>query len=391
MGEKWKDDIMGKLTATKIRNLKGPGKYGDGDGLYLRIGDSGKGYWIIRCQFNGRRRDIGLGPLSLMSLAEAREGAYLIRKDIYNGLDPIAERKKAKLVIPTFRDAAKQVHAEYRVAWKSGKHQKQWMTTLEKHVFPKIGNRLVNDIEGPVIRDVLAPIWLTKPETARRVKQRIGVVLDWSYANGLRASEAPLRSVGRGLPKQPKKDNHFAAMPYEEIPEFLKYLRTKENVSRLALEFLILTATRSGEVRGATMDEINSSNHLWTIPAERMKMGKAHTIPLSTSALHVLERVRPYFAPVSNLIFPGKNVKRPLSDMTLIKVLRVAELPYTVHGFRSSFRDWVAEQTSYSGEIAEAALAHSIANKVEAAYRRTDYLEKRRPLMQDWERFCIAG
>ncbi|GAA0475456.1 hypothetical protein GCM10009096_16430 [Parasphingorhabdus litoris] len=171
------------------------------------------------------------------------------------------------------------------------------MTTLEKHVFPKISDRLVNDIEGPVIRDVLVPIWLTKPETARRVKQRIGVVLDWAYANGLRASEAPLRSVGRGLPKQPKRDNHFAAMPYEDVPEFVKYLRTKENVSRLALEFLILTATCSGEVRGATMNEIDRCNRLWTIPAERMKMAKAHTIPLTASALDVLERVRPYFAP----------------------------------------------------------------------------------------------
>lgn len=233
---------MKKLTATKIRNLKEAGNYGDGDGLTLILTGPMKGRWRLRTNINGRRRDIGLGSLGLVSLAEARESAYLIRKDIQNGLDPIAERKKAKLVIPTFRSAAKQVHAERRVAWKSGKHQKQWMTTLEKHVFPKIGDRLVNDIEGPIIRDLLAPIWLTKPETARRVKQRIGVVLDCAYANGFRASEAPLRSVGRGLPKQPKKDNRFAAVPYEDVPEFLKYLRTKDNVSRLALEFLILTA-----------------------------------------------------------------------------------------------------------------------------------------------------
>lgn len=179
-------------------------------------------------------------------------------------------------------------------------------------------------------------------------------MLDWAYANGLRASEAPFRSVGRGLPKQPKK----AGMPYEDVPEFLKYLHTKENVSRSALEFLILTATCSDEVRGATMDEIDSSNHLWTIPAERMKMGKAHTIPLTESPLDVLERVRLYFAPISNLVFPGKNVKRPLSDMTLIKVLRAAELPYTVHGFRSSFCDWVAEQTSYSAEIRNSVSQH---------------------------------
>jgi integrase len=382
---------MGKLTVAKIRNLKDPGSYGDGDGLYLRIGKSGKGYWITRCQINGRRRDVGVGSLSVVTLAEARNAAHQIRVDIQNGLDPVAERQKAKRVIPTFKDAALLVHKEHRKGWKNGKHQKQWIRTLEKYVFPKIGNRLVNDIDGPAIRDVLSPIWLEKPETARRVKQRIGVVLDWSYANGFRSSEAPLRSVGRGLPRQPKKDGHFAAMPYEGVPAFINRLRSKENVSRLALEFLILTATRSGEVRGAKMDEIDLGNRLWTIPAQRMKMGKAHAIPLTDSALDILRRVRPYFAPVSNLIFPGKNVMRPLSDMTLLKVLRVAELPYTVHGFRSSFRDWAAEQTSYPGEVAEAALAHSIANRVEAAYRRTDYLEKRRDLMRDWEQFCLTG
>ena len=329
---------MKKLTATKIRHLKEPGNYGDGDGLTLILTGPIKGRWRLRVYVSGRRRDVGLGPFDLVSLAEAREAAYLIRKDALNGLDPIAERRKAKLIIPTFSEAAKSVHTEHCVAWKNGKHQKQWITTLENHVFPKIGNRLVNDIEGPVIRDVLVPIWLTKPETARRVKQRIGVVLDWSYANGFRASEAPMRSVRRGLPKQPKKDKHFAAMPYDDVPEFLKYLRTKENVSRLALEFLILTATRSGEVRGTKMDEIDIRNRLWTIPAERMKMGKAHTIPLTDSALDILERVKSYFAPVSNLTSPGKNVKRPLSDMTMLQVLKVAKLPYTVHGFRSSFR-----------------------------------------------------
>ncbi|QJB68237.1 tyrosine-type recombinase/integrase [Parasphingorhabdus halotolerans] len=381
---------MTKLTVMKIRNLKEPGRYGDGDGLILNLTAPGKGYWLIRTQINGRRRDIGLGSISLVTLAEARDAVHQVRKDIQNGLDPVAERQKAKRVIPTFKDAAILVHKEHRKGWKNGKHQKQWIRTLERYVFPKIGNRLVNDIEGPVICDVLSPIWLEKPETARRVKQRIGVVLDWSYANGFRTSEAPLRSISRGLPKQPKKDGHFAAMPYAEVPAFISHLRSKENVSRLALEFLILTATRSGEVRGAKMDEIDLGNRLWTIPAQRMKMGKTHAIPLTDSTLDVLQRVQPYFAPVSNLIFPGKNVKRPLSDMTLLKVLRVADLPYTVHGFRSSFRDWAAEQTSYPGEVAEAALAHAVTNKVEAAYRRTNYLEKRRDLMRDWEQFCLG-
>ncbi|QJB67991.1 tyrosine-type recombinase/integrase [Parasphingorhabdus halotolerans] len=379
---------MKQLTATKIRNLKEPGRYSDSDGLTLILTGPMKGRWNLRVQVNGRRRDIGLGSLGVVSLAKAREAAFLIRKDIHNGLDPVAERQKAKLIVPTFKEAAIRVHEEHRKGWKNGKHQKQWIRTLEKYVFPKIGNRLVNDMEGPTMRDVLSPIWLEKPETARRVKERIGLVLDWSYANGFRSSEAPLRSVGRGLPKQPKQDGHFAAMPYEQLPLFLASLRSKENVSRLALEFLILTATRSGEVRGAKWDEIDIRSRLWTIPAERMKAGKAHSIPVTDAAVVVLERARIYYAPVSNLVFPGKNVKRPLSDMTLLKVLRVAELPYTVHGFRSSFRDWVAEQTSYTGEVAEAALAHAVANKVEAAYRRTNYLEKRRDLMRDWEQFC---
>lgn len=381
---------MGKLSAAQIRALTKPGRYMDGDGLSLLLTAPKKGYWVLRATINGRRRDIGLGPLDLVTLAEARELAIDMRRDIQRGIDPIEERKRQKIEILTFKEAATKVHSEQKATWKNGKHQDQWINTLETYAFPKLGDRLVNDIEGPLIREVLLDFWLEKPETARRVKQRIGVVLDWAYANGMRATEAPMRSLSRALPRQPKQDGHFAAMPYEDVPEFLKHLHNRTSVARLALEFLILTASRSGEVRGARWAEINVDAKLWTVPAQRMKVGKEHVVPLTDAAIDVLERARPYYAECSDLVFPGRNVLRPLSDMTLLKILRYAKLPFTVHGFRSAFRDWAAEKTSYPGEVAEAALAHTVSNKVEAAYRRTNYLDKRRELMREWSDFCVG-
>ena len=381
---------MRKLSAAQIRALTKPGRYMDGDGLSLLLTAPKKGYWVLRATINGRRRDIGLGPLDLVTLAEARELAIDMRRDIQRGIDPIEERKRQKIEILTFKAAAEKVHSEQKAAWKNGKHQDQWINTLETYAFPKLGDRLVNDIEGPLIREVLLDIWLEKPETARRVKQRIGVVLDWAYANGMRAPEAPMRSLSRALPRQPKQDGHFAAMPYEDVPTFLKHLHKRTSLARLGLEFLILTASRSGEVRGAKSAEINLDAKLWTVPAERMKVGKEHVVPLTEAAIDVLERARPYYAECSDLVFPGRNVLRPMSDMTLLKILRYAKLPFTVHGFRSAFRDWAAEKTSYPGEVAEAALAHTVSNKVEAAYRRTNYLDKRRELMREWSDFCLG-
>lgn len=381
---------MGKLSAAQIRALTKPGRYMDGDGLSLLLTAPRKGYWVLHATINGRRRDIGLGPLDLVTLAEARELAIDMRRDIQRGIDPIEERKRQKIEILTFKEAATKVHSEQKVTWKIGKHQDQWINTLETYAFPKLGDRLVNDIEGPLIREVLLDFWLEKPETARRVKQRIGVVLDWAYANGMRATEAPMRSLSRALPRQPKQDGHFAAMPYEDVPTFLKHLHKRTSVARLALEFLILTASRSGEVRGAKWAEINLDAKLWNVPAERMKVGKEHVIPLTDAAIDALERAKPYYAECSDLVFPGRNVLRPMSDMTLLKILRYAKLPFTLHGFRSAFRDWAAEKTSYPGEVAEAALAHTVSNKVEAAYRSTNYLDKRRELMREWSDFCVG-
>lgn len=381
---------MGKLTALGVKNLTAPGRYSDGEGLILKLAGKGKGSWIVRVQANGKRRDIGLGSLAELPLADAREAARAIRKEMKAGVDILAEREKEALVIPTFRAAARLVHEEHKAAWKNGKHQAQWINTLETYVFPTLGDKLVSEIEGPAIRDALAPIWLTKPETARRVRQRIGSVLDWACAKGFRETEAPMRSVIRGLPRQPKKQGHFAAMPYPALPAFVAWLHERSSVGRLALEFLILNASRSGEVRGARWSEIDLQQRLWTIPAERMKAGTVHVVPLSEAALDVLSRAKAFRSPVSDLVFPGQNPRRQLSDMTLLKILRDKGDEYTVHGFRSSFRDWAAEKTNYPCEVAEAALAHTIANKVEAAYRRTDYLDKRKPLMADWSMFVTS-
>ena len=381
---------MGQLTATKIKTLTEPGRYIDGDGLMMEIAPGGSRSWKLRVRVDGKRRDFGLGSLSIVTLTEAREKAREYRRLIAQGIDPVAEKKKEKIVIPTFRAAAEQVHAEHKASWKNGKHQIQWITTLETYAYPFIGDRLVNDIEGPQIRKALLPIWLSKPETARRVRQRIGAVLDWAYVNGFRDSEAPMRSLSKGLPRQPKDDGHFAALPYTEIPAFIAKLRERSSVGRVAMEVLILTAARSGEIRGATWSEFDLDKAMWSIPATRMKMGRPHFVPLAPQVLEALERAKAFSASCTDLVFPGMKLKTPMSDMTLLKILRDMEAGVTVHGFRSAFRDWVADKTDYPGEVAEAALAHANSNKVEAAYRRTDFLEKRKALMADWAGFCCG-
>ena len=382
---------MGQLNAMRIKSLTEPGRYTDGDGLILNVSSGGARSWLLRVRIDGQRRDIGLGSLKVLTLAEAREKAVDFRRQIARGIDPVAERRKVADPVPTFRDAATRVHTEHKQSWKNGKHQAQWINTLETYAFPLIGDRPVNEIEGPIIRDVLAPIWLSKPETARRVRQRIGAVLDWSYVKGYRKNEAPMRSLSKGLPRQPRKDGHFAAMSYTDVPAFIARLRERVSVGRVALEALILTAARSGEIRGATWAEVDLEAGLWSVPAERMKMGRVHHVPLAPQAIDAFRRAEAFRMPCTDLAFPGQKPKLPMSDMTLMKAMRDFELPFTVHGFRSAFRDWVAEETSYPGEVAEAALAHAIQNKVEAAYRRTDFLEKRRGLMREWAAFCTSA
>lgn len=382
---------MGKLTATKIKNLAQAGRYSDGDGVFLDLTGAGRGSWMLRVQVGGKRRDIGLGPLKSVSLADARQAAYEMRRKITQGIDPVAERRKERLVVPTFSEAAELVHEENKAGWKNGKHQKQWLATLQTYVFPAFGDRPVNEVDTSAIRDVLATIWLSKPETARRVRQRIGTVLDWAFVKGFRAAEAPMRSLSKGLPRQPKKDGHFAAMSYADVPTFMQRLNERKSVGRLALEAAILTAARSGEIRLARWPELDLEAGLWSIPGERMKMGRPHLVPLAPQAVDVFRRAEKLRVPATDLVFPGQQLKKPMSDMTLLKILRDMDTGVTVHGFRSAFRDWVADKTLYPGEVAEAALAHAVANKVEAAYRRTDFLEKRRSLMIEWADFCIGA
>lgn len=383
---------MAKLTPDLVKELSEPGRYSDGNGLLLQISSSGGKSWLMRVQVNGRRRDIGLGELRHVSLRQARLEAGAIKKLAASGVDPLEERRKVEVVIPTFEAAAKLAHTELIKGWKNGKHTKQWLKTLELYAFPKLGKLKVDQIDGPLIRGVLAAIWLDIPETARRVRQRIGTVLDWAYASGFRATEAPTRSLSKGLPRQPKKTGHFAALPHSDVPAFIAKLRRRDlSASRLALEAVILTATRSGEMRGAMWSEINQDFTLWTVPAARMKAGVTHIVPLSRQAAEVFEAAKVLRQPDCDLIFPGALSGAQLSDMALLQMVRGLDSPVTVHGFRSSFRDWVAEETNVPREIAEAALAHTLENKVEAAYRRTDFLAKRRALMDQWANYCLPS
>lgn len=382
---------VGKLTATGISKLlKTPGRYQDGDGLMLNVSAPGKGSWLLRVQHKGKRRDFGLGSAAGVGLAAARDKALEIRKLLAAGLDPVMERKKTQDAIPIFREAAVALHTEHAATWKNGKHRAQWLATLETYAYPEIGDRTVDAITAPMIRDVLLPIWLEIPETARRVRQRVLAVMEWAAAKGLREPAPTSRAVSRTLPRQPRRDGHFAAMPYTDVPSFLSKVRERESMGRLALAVVILTAARSGEVRGATWDEVDLEGAVWTVPAERMKAGKAHKVPLSKPALEIFETAAELRIAGSNLIFYGTNPKRPLSDMTLLKVLRDAGLSYSVHGFRSAFRDWAAER-GVPDAIAEAALAHTVAGATVKAYKRTTFEDERRKVMERWGQFLSAS
>jgi len=383
---------MAKLTALSVKRA-GAGRHGDGGGLYLVVSDTGSRKWVFRIQVNGKRRDFGLGSATSVTLSDARGAAEDMRRAVRAGLDPKSERRRAKQSMPSFREAAVMVHDEHRPAWKNAKHAKQWLSTLETYAFPRFGDLPVNQIDGPMVRDVLAEIWLTIPETARRVRQRIGTVLDFAHAKGWREAEAPLRSISRGLPPQPKIRTHFAAKPWQEVPEFIadmaETLKATEPV-RLAIEFLILTAARSGEVRGARWSEFDMEAKAWLIPADRMKGGRTHRVPLSDRVVEILHRMKDFRRTdePGAFVFEGQKPGRPLSDMTLTMPIRRAGLPITVHGFRSAFRDWCAEATSTPREVAEACLAHVVRDAAEAAYARTDHFDKRRDVMSTWAAFC---
>jgi integrase len=378
------------LTAAQIRVLKKPGRYADGNGLYLKVTKSGAKRWELRTMVCGKRCDIGLGGLKLVSLAEAREEARKYRQMARNDGDPLAEKRRARQVVPTFKEAAEAVHKEHAKAWKNAKHCDQWINTLKTYTFPIFGDRKVGQVQTPDILKALTPIWLTKPETARRVRQRIGTVLDWAKAAGYRSGENPVGEISKALPRQSDREGHFAALPYVEVPAFFRRLHESEpTTASLALEFLILTAARTGEVLEAKWSEIDLDQAIWTIPANRMKAGREQRVPLAPRCIELLDKAKRLGAG-SELVFPGRSNDKPMSNMMLM-IMRRLEVAYTVHGFRSAFRDWASERTNYAREICEAALAHTVKDKTEAAYRRSDLFEKRRELMAAWCAFTTAA
>lgn len=397
---------MGKLTALRVKTA-GAGMHGDGDGLYLVVGKTGgtegKGEgsrsWVFRYRDQGRLRDMGLGSVRDVPLADARRRVSELRRLRAEGVDPL-EAKRASEVrqradaarAVTFRQVAEAFISTNRAGWRSPKHALQWTATLETYAYPTIGDMAVGEIETAHILAILEPIWSKKPETASRVRGRVESVLDAATARGLREGENPARWRGRlnaVLPPRHRvaKVEHHAALPFTELPEFMVDLRTRPGVGAAALEFAILTAARSGEVRGMCWREIDIGAALWTVPADRMKAGREHRVPLSRRALAILAEAGGDSA--DTLVFPGAKRGTMLSDMTLTAVLRrMGRGDVTAHGFRSAFRDWVAERTDFPREVAEEALAHIVGSRVEQAYRRGDALDKRRVLMDAWEAYC---
>lgn len=374
---------MGRLNALAVKNAKA-GRHGDGDGLYLVVKPTGAKSWVLRVQREGRRRDVGLGSLAALTLAEAREKAAALRKHALNGRDPIAERDRDRRPIPTFRQAVEATHEALKSGW-AKRSGEAFLASLETYSYPSLGNLRVDTIEAANIQKMLTPIWTTKPELARKLRMRVSQVLNFAHSKGWRPTEAPGRSVGIGLPKQPKGKN-FKSMPYPAVPDFITSLTEGSPTSgRRALMFLILTAARPGEVRFATWAQIDEAKLEWNRPAEIMKLREPHTITLSKAAMGLLAQIKGPGNPMAeDLIFPGQRNK-PLSDMTLNKVLRDAGLKYDAHGFRSSFRDWAAERMpEIPDPVGEAALSHKVADQVVRAYKRTTFLEMRRKLLEAW-------
>lgn len=392
---------MGKLTAVAVKAaLEKPGTYQDGEGLFLKVDKRGGASWKMRVQRDGKRTDYGIGSAKLMSLADAREKARDIRRKVkIEKRDLIAEKKEEIASRVTFREAALKYHAENSSGWKSGIYKRQWLASLENYAFPKIGNHHVNAIGSADIIDALTPIWQEIPETARQVRNRICTVLDYAHAKSWRSAEAPSGNAslkaGRGLPRQVKSRENRKAMHYADLPNFLTVLRRRPTFGRLALELLILTAVRSQEVRLATWSEFDLEARFWTIPAGHMKRSKAHMVPLSDEAIAVVEKAKGLRIAGADVVFPGAG-GGPMSDMTLLKVLRDMREPFHVHGFRSTFTDWAANE-GYANEVVEAALAHKTPDPVQAAYRRTTYLgTPDRPgprvlLMDAWAWYCFNG
>lgn len=387
-----------ELSTLSVGRLTQPGHHAVGGvaGLYLYVVESGSRSWVLRAMVGAKRRHFGLGGFPDVTLAQAKERARTARDEIAQGIDPIERKRAAASQLRakqassiTFQTAAEAYISAHGETWKSAKHLVQWTGSLKNYAYPVIGDLLIKDVGQEHVLKILEPIWKTKTETASRLRGRLEVVLDWAAVRKYRTGDNPARWKGHldkllAAPGKIQKVEHFRALPIDAMPAFMVDLRMREGIAARALEFTILTAARSGETRGATWAEIDKNAKVWTIPAERMKVGKEHRVPLTDTALRLLDAMPRMEG--SELIFFGAR-DGPLSDMSLAQVMRRMDVDAVPHGFRSTFRDWAGERTNHPREVAEQALAHALENKVEAAYRRGDALEKRRALMSDWERF----
>ncbi len=389
--------LSGKLTKKLVENL-GPGRHGDGSGLYLVVDDTPNGArrWIVRVTVKGQknrkgaplRTDFGLGGADVVTLNQARERALEYRRMAKSGLNP---RFNAQREVPTFEEISRQVHIDRLPTWKSAKHGQIWLNTLRGYAFPKIGRMPVDSIGQPEVLMCLAPIWTDKHETARRLSQRIKTVLDVAKSKGFRSGENPVTAIreAKALPTVRAKAKHHDAMPWRDVPAFYADLQSRNAMAAKALRFTILTASRTTEVLDMKWPEVDFDARLWTVPAGRMKGGKAHRVPLTDEMLAILEPLR---SMDSIYVFEGQKRHRPLSNMSMLMLLRRMNAnSFTVHGFRSSFRDWAAEAANAPRELAEAALAHQVGSDVERAYARSDLLERRRELMEEWSRYCACS
>jgi integrase len=391
-----------RLSAVKVASTKARGMHADGGGLYLQVSGNGSRSWIFRFKMDGRTRDMGLGSLTDISLAKAREIAAELRRARLSGIDPIearkADRREAQLAAArsmTFDQCREAFIDAHKASWRNAKHRAQWTNSLTTYVTPVFGALPIQSVDVGLVMKALEPIWSTKPETAARIRGRIERILDWAKVRGFRQGENPARWRGHMsalLPARSKvsKVEHHAALPYHEIGTFMADLRLRDGVAARALEFAILTAARTGEVLGALWEEIDLQGKVWTVPPDRMKAGREHRVPLCQPAIALLKKMQSTRR--NDFVFPSDRRGKPLSNMSMLMVLRrMGRDDLTAHGFRSTFRDWTAECTNFPREVAEAALAHVLGDKVEAAYRRGDLFEKRRRLMEAWAVYCLSA
>lgn len=405
---------MPKLNVKSVAAMTKPGLHADGGNLYLRVSLSGAKSWIVRVvvptETGPKRRDLGIGSVAMLSLAEARsKAAEMVRMARVTGTDPDAPRRVAKAARAeaaaravkeaerarlTFAECARQRHALLLPGWKNRKHGETWLASLELHVFPVFGDTPIHQVTRAKVEEALTSIWTLTPETGKRVRQRIADIFDWAKGKGMFEGENPVAGVRNALPQVRAVKEHHAALPWRDLPGFMQRLDARDGISARCLQFLILTAVRSGEARGARWAEIDLSGRFWTIPAERMKRGIAHRVPLSPEALEVLERVR---GMDGDLVFPSAQAApdgsaRAMSDMVFKSLYgRMKEAGFVTHGFRSSFRDWCSDSAHAAPELCEAALAHATGNAVTQAYARSDLFERRRALMDQWGRYCSGA